>query len=457
MPRAYRPASGRGFRRVRTALLGGVGAIALVAGAAPAGAAGPRVSPSSNLVVGAGTYAATVSAPRNTLPPVPSPSGGITGAAIATTAGSMRITASPGTFAGSIIGSFLDDGVGALVADGADAVALNAAFPVYPRQGLARIKAVAADGSSATMTAPAIASGSGGTYVIAPVAAQVVIIQGLGGLPYIVDVFTPVTNGLCLTPLWPSATCGYDSGNLQWQSSVVLATANLDGSLPATGFTLREGAPDGALGAGTTGSVWAKYYDPDGAGEAPLAPWAVPAGTPGAVERTCRPDELDRRIPNPWAGGVDYCVVNVIAINGGKSTDAQGKPFSYYALPITWAANITAQVVGSDLVITGSEFANHDAILKVMIKNPKAKVTGTTTACPALNRILTAADVGPADGVGTFTFTVSDYAAGCTVPSGSTLKVIAQGSKDVQKSQIPGDGDLGINAPKKATGILVMP
>lgn len=149
--------------------------------------------------------------------------------------------------------------------------------------------------------------------------------------------------------------------------------------------------------------------------------------------------------------------MNVIAINAGKSTDAQGKPFSYYALPITWAASISAQVVGSDLVITGTEFANDDVILKLLIKNAKAKVTGTLTACPALNRIVTAAEIGPADGVGTFTFTVPNYAAGCTVPTGSMLKVVALGSKDIQKSQIPGEPDLGMNKPKKATGILLMP
>lgn len=443
--------------RLRTALVSGVGAVALIAGAAPAHAAGPRVTPSSNLTVGSGTYLASVSAPRAALPPVPSPSGGITGAGITATAGSTKITGSPGTFTAAMIGSFVDDGVGALVADGAPAVALNVAFPVYPRQKLPAIKAVAADGSFASLTQAAIASGSGGAYVIAPVAAQVVIIQGLGGLPYIVDVYTPVTNGLCLSPLWPGATCGYDAGNLQWQSSVVLATAGLDGSLAPTAFTIREGAPDGALGVTTTGSVWAKYYDPDGAGEAPLAPWSVPAGTAGAIERTCRPDELDRRIPNPWAGGVDYCVVNVIGINAGKSTDAQGKPFSYFALPITWAASISAQVVGPDVVITGTEFANDDVIAKLLIRNPQAKVTGTTTACPALNRTLTASQVGAADGVGTFTYTIPNYAAGCTVPAGSSLKVIALGSKDVQKSQIPGDPDLGMNKPKKATGVLLMP
>ncbi|MEY3360840.1 MAG: hypothetical protein RL531_559 [Actinomycetota bacterium] len=437
--------------------MSGIGAVALLAATAPAGAAGPRIAPSSNLVVGAGTYPAVVSAPRNALPPVPNPSGGITGAGISATTGSTRVTGAPGTFTTAMIGSFLDDGTGALVADGEAALPLNESFPVYPRQGIPRIRTVATDGSSATMSQPAIGSGSGSTYVVAPVAAQVVIIQGLGGLPYIVDVYTPVTNGLCLTPLWPDAECGYDAGNLQWQTGVAIATAGLDGSLAPTAFTIREGAPDGNLGVRTTGSVWAKYFDPDADGPAPVAPWAVPAGTPGAIERTCRPDELDRRIPNPWAGGVDYCVVNVIGINAGRSVDAPGKPFSYYAVPITWAASISAQVVGSDLVITGTEFANDDVILRLLIRNAKAKVTGTTTACPALNRIVTAAEIGPADGVGTFTFTIPDYATGCTVPTGSMLKVVALGSRDIQKSQIPGDPDLGMNRPKKATGILLMP
>lgn len=424
-------------------------------GAAPAWAKGPKIVPSSNLVVGGGTYPATVSAPKGALPPVPSPTGGISGAAITATEGATKVTATPGTFTSSMVGSFVDDGSDALLPDGSESVPLNALFPVYPHQGLARIKAVAADGSSATLTQPTIGTGSGSTYVIASVPAAVVLIQGVGGLPYIVDVYTPVTGGLCLSPAWVDAECGYDSGNLQWQNGLALASANADGSLPATAFTIKEGAPDGLLGVKAHGSVWAKFFDPDDAGPAPYAPWAVPAGTAGATERACRPDVLDRSIPN--AGGVDYCVVNVVALNAGKSTDAQGKPFSYYALPVTWAASISAHVSGTDLVIEGSDFANDDTVVKLLIKNSKAKVTGTATPCPALNRLLTAADVGPADAVGGFTFTVPDYAAGCTVPAGSVTKVQAQGSKDTQHSQIPGDPDLGINAPKKAVGLLTMP
>ena len=212
--------------------------------AGPAAAKGPKLVPASNLLVGGGTYSATVSAPRGTLPPVPNPTGGITGASISAVSGSSKITGTPGTFPATMIGSFVDDGADALLPDGSEALPLNSLFAVYPHQALAQIKAVAADGSSATLTQPAIGTGSGGTYVVAPVPAQVVLIQGVGGLPYIVDVYTPVTGGLCLGPLWGDAECGYDSGNLQWQNGLVLATAGTDGSLAATPFTIHEGIPD---------------------------------------------------------------------------------------------------------------------------------------------------------------------------------------------------------------------
>lgn len=439
----------------RAAAAVGAGLLAIGLAAGPAAAKGPKIVPASNLLVGGGSYVASVSAPRGTLPSVPNPTGGISGASIRTITGSAKITANPGTFVPTMIGSFVDDGGGALLPDGSPATALNPIFPVYPNQALARIKAVAADGSSAALTQPATGTGSGSTYVIAPVAAQVALVQGVGGLPFIVDVYTPITAGLCLGPLWGDSECGYDSGNLQWQTGIALATAGLDGSLPATAFTIKEGVPDGLLSEKTPGAVWAKYFDPDEAGPAPLAPWAVPAGTSGASERGCRPDALDRLIPN--AGGVDYCVVNVVGLNAGKSTEGQGKPFSYFALPITWAASMSAHVSGADLVVEGSDFANDDIIVKFMVKNAKAKITGTTTPCPALNRLLTAVDVGPADAVGAFSFTIPNYAAGCTVPAGSTTKVQAQGSKDLQHSQIPGDPDLGTNLPKKASFSLLMP
>ena len=181
----------------------------------------------------------------------------------------------------------------------------------------------------------------------------------------------------------------------------------------------------------------------------------MPPGTQYATERGCRPDIYDRLIPN--AGGVDYCVVNVVAANAGKSTEGYGKPFSYYALPLTWAAQLFAQVQGSDLHVGGFEFANDDVITKLIIKNSKATITGTTTPCPALNRVVTSAGVGPADQVGNFDYYVTDYANGCTVPSGSVTKITALGSKDIQQSQIPGEPALGTNLPRKASYALVMP
>ncbi len=229
----------------------GVSAAAVAAPAAaagPAAAKGPKLVPASNLLVGSGTYSATVSAPRGTLPPVPNPSGGITGASISAVAGSPKITGTPGTFPATMIGSFVDDGADALLPDGSEALPLNSLFAVYPHQALAKIKAVAADGSSATLTQPATGTGTGATYVIAPVPAQVVLIQGVGGLPFIVDVYTPVTGGLCLGPLWGDAECGYDSGNLQWQNGLVLATAGTDGSLAAAVSDLDVHLEGGAVG-----------------------------------------------------------------------------------------------------------------------------------------------------------------------------------------------------------------
>lgn len=432
----------------------------LIAMALPvtAGALGPKISPSSNFVVGAGTSSAVISASRGSFLPVPASSGGITGATITAVTASLKITAQLGFFTPAMIGSFVDDGIGGVVSDGASVEPVSELVAVYPRQGLSKIKAVTADGKTATLTQAAIGSGSAvGIYIVAPAAALVAIIQGIGGLPYLVDLYTPVTGGLCLSPLWPNTLCGYDSNYLSFFSTLVLATASLDGSFAATGYTIKEGQPDSNIGLSilSPGTIWAKYFDPDGVeGPAPLAPWAVPSTESGAIPRACRPDDLDRQIPN--AGGVDYCVVNLVALNAGQ-TSLYGKPFSYYALPLTWAASISASINAGDILISGNEFANNDVVTKLQVKNSKAKISGTLTPCPALNRIYTSSEVGPANGIGDFNLTISNYASGCNVPAGSSTKIQAIGSKDTQLSQIPGDPALGTNLAKKASFTLIMP
>lgn len=430
----------------------------LIATASPAvaGAAGPKISPSSNLARGAGTYSSFISASKGAFPRVPSASGGITGATITGVAGSTKITSAPATFSSTSIGSFVDDGIGGTVSDGVSVTEMSALIAVYPRQGLSRIKAVSLDGVTATLTIAAINSGTGGVYIVAPAQAMVAVVEGLGGLAYLADVSTPVTSGLCLGTLWPGSICPYTSDYLSFFSSLVIQTAAVDGSFPAGAFTIKEGQPDSnsALGLVSPGTIWAKYYDPDGDGSLPLAPWAVPSTETGAIARECRPDDLDRRIPN--AGGVDYCAVNFVALNAGQNS-LTGRPYNYYSLPLTWAASISASISGSDIAISGDEFANGDVITKLQVKNSKAKLTGTLLPCPALNRIYTSSEVGPANGIGDFDLTISNYASGCNVPAGSSTKIMATGSKDTQLSQIAGDPALGTNLAKKASFTLIMP
>jgi hypothetical protein len=431
----------------------------LIATASPAaaGAAGPKISPSSNLARGAGTYSSFISASKGTFPRVPgAASSGWSGATITGVAGSTKITSAPGTFSSTSIGSFVDDGIGGIVSDGVSVTEMSALIAVYPRQGLSRIKAVSLDGVTATLTIAAINSGTGGVYIVAPAQAVVAVVQGLGGLPYLADVSTPVTSGLCLGTLWLGSVCPYNSDYLSFFSSLSLQTASADGSFPAAALSLKEGQPDSnsVLGIVSPGTIWAKYYDPDGAGSLPLAPWAVPSSTAGAIARECRPDDLDRRIPN--AGGVDYCAVNFVALNAGQNS-LTGRPYNFYSLPITWAASMSASISAGDVLISGDEFANGDVITKLQVKNSKAKLTGTLLPCPALNRIYTSSEVGPANDVGDFDLTISNYASGCNVPAGSSTKIQAMGSKDTQLSQISGEPALGTNLAKKASFTLIMP
>lgn len=431
----------------------------LIATASPAaaGAAGPKISPSSNLARGAGTYSSFISASKGAFPRVPgAASSDWTGATITGVAGSTKITSAPGTFSSTSIGSFVDDGIGGTVSDGVSVIGMSALIAVYPRQGLSKIKAVSLDGVTATLTIAAINSGTGGVYIVAPAQAVVAVVQGLGGLPYLADVSTPVTSGLCLGTLWAGSVCPYNSDYLSFFSSLALQTASADGSFPAAALTLKEGQPDSNSGLGivSPGTIWAKYYDPDGAGSLPLAPWAVPSSTAGAIARECRPDDLDRRIPN--AGGVDYCAVNFVALNGGQNS-LTGRPYNFYSLPITWAASMSASISAGDVLISGDEFANGDVITKLQVKNSKAKLTGTLLPCPALNRIYTSSEVGPANDVGDFDLTISNYASGCNVPAGSSTKIQAMGSKDTQLSQISGEPALGTNLAKKASFTLIMP
>ncbi|MBJ7513460.1 MAG: hypothetical protein JHC94_03975, partial [Acidimicrobiia bacterium] len=121
----------------------------LIATASPAaaGAAGPKISPSSNLARGAGTYSSFISASKGAFPRVPgAASSDWTGATITGVAGSTKITSAAGTFSSTSIGSFVDDGIGGTVSDGVSVGGMSALIAVYPRQGLSKIKAVSLDG-----------------------------------------------------------------------------------------------------------------------------------------------------------------------------------------------------------------------------------------------------------------------------------------------------------------------
>lgn len=108
---------------------------------------------------------------------------------------------------------------------------------------------------------------------------------------------------------------------------------------------------------------------------------------------------------------------------------------------------------GPDLVITGTDFANDDVIVKI-VANGKAKVAGNPLLkCPALNQSITGVT---ANSTGTVVKVISGYATGCAVPSTSVTKVTLIGTKDIQKSQIPGNLVIGTNLPKNASALIAM-
>lgn len=412
-----------------------------------AGAAGITVKPNSNLSVGGGTYAATVTAPKGTFAKVPDAAATPSARTATTKVLSAALVGTAGTFSALDIGSFVDDGVGGRLPDGVDVVAITPLVAVYPRQGLAYIKAVNLTGTTATLSQKAIAAGTGSVDLIAPATPFLLVSQSSGSIPFI----APVPIGLCWIPLFPSSICGYTSGNLAHDATKVPMFANADGSLN-TPFTITEGTMDGLLGT-TPGPIYVKIFDPDGAGPAPTYPFAVPSSEPGSTPRGCAPDLADRSIPNPLIGGVDYCMVSALVLNAGVQT-ATLVPFALKSFPLTWAASAGGAVFGPDFVITGTNFANDDVIVKIVVANGKAKLTANPLVkCPALNQSITGV---AANSTGTVVKVISAYASGCTVPSTSVTKVTLIGSKDIQKSQIPGNLVIGTNSPKKASALISM-
>ena len=128
-------------------------------------------------------------------------------------------------------------------------------------------------------------------------------------------------------------------------------------------------------------------------------------------------------------------------------------PFVLKQFPITWAAGASGFVGGGDLVVVGFDFANGDAISKIIVANGKARLTADPTLkCPVLNQTITGVT---ADAVGAVVQALH-YGATCTVPPTSATKVTIIGSKDVQRSQIPPNDVIGTNAAKKATALIPM-
>jgi hypothetical protein len=145
-------------------------------------------------------------------------------------------------------------------------------------------------------------------------------------------------------------------------------------------------------------------------------------------------------------------MVTAIGLNAGVQTTRL--PFLLSAYPLTWAAAANGGVIGSSLVIGGSDFANNDVIVKIVVANGKAKSsTNPLVKCPALNQSITGVT---ADGLGNVLTVVSNYADGCTVPSNSVTKVTIIGSKDVQRSEIPPNPVIGTSLPKKASVLIPM-
>jgi hypothetical protein len=430
------------------ALVGIVVSGSMTAALATGAGATIKVIPNSNLVVGAGTYAATVSGPKGTFSPVPSGSAVPSARTVTAKVGTATILGPSGTFSAADVGSFVDDGPGGVIPDGVTVTALTPLVPVYPRQGIPTIKAVNLTGTTATLSLKAVGTGSGPVAVIPAQNPIVLVTQASGSVPFIADAVPGP--GLCLGPFFLSGVCEYTAGNLADDATKQVVFANADGSF-ATPFTLVEGVLDGNLGA-VPGPVYAKIFDPDGGGPAPTAPYGVPSSVPGAAPIGCAPGLVDRSIPNPAVGGVDYCMVSALALNAGVQITRV--PTQLQTIPITWAARAEGFVAGGDLVIAGHDFANDDVIVKLVIANGKARQTANPLAkCTALNQTLTGVTASSTGGV---LVVVPAFATGCTVPSTSITKITIIGSKDTQRSQIPPNPIIGVNAPKKAAALVLM-
>ncbi len=446
---ALRTASAISRRSVAVIVLASSAAIGFgtLGYASVAGAAGIIVKPSSNLAVGGGTYIATVTAPNGTFPKVPDPAATPSTRTATSKALSAAVIGAPGTFSAADIGAFAEDGLGGRLPDGVPVTDITPLAPAYPRQGLAYVKAVNLTGTTATLSQKAIAAGSGPFDLIAPATPALLITQSTGSVPFL----APIPTGLCWVFAFPGNVCGYDIGNLAMGATKVTMLANADGSM-STPFTITEGVMDGTLGT-NPGPLYVRSFDPDGPGGYGVLPFAVAPLEAGSTPRGCAPDDQDRSIPNPLIGGVDYCMVTVIVLNAGVQSTLI--PFRLASFPLTWAASASGATFGPDLVIGGSNFANNDVIVKIIVANGKAKVTGNPLVkCPALNQSITGV---VADGVGAVVTVIPAYATGCTVPPNSLTKVTLIGTKDIQQSQIPPNVIMGTNLPKKASALITMP
>ncbi len=434
---------GRGLTAAITLAL----AVGPVSGAVTAGAVGITVKPSSNLAVGAGSYVATVSAPKGSFANVPDPAATPSSRTAATKIASKALVGTPGTFTASDIGRFVDDGVGGRLPDGVSVGQFTPLVPVYPRQGLPTITAVNLTGTTATLSIAATSAGSGVVNLIASTPAQLLVSQSTGSVAFL----APVPTGLCWIFDFPGNVCGYDIGNIAFGPTKQTVTANTDGSLAPTPFTITEGTADGSLGT-NPGPLMVRSFDPDGPGTGyPVLPFAVSPTDPSATARRCAPDAQDRAIPD-GVGGVDYCMVTAIALNAGVQSTKL--PYALSSFPLTWSASASGALLGSSLAIGGTDFANNDVIVKIVVANGKAKLsTNPLVKCPALNRSITGVT---ADALGNVLSVISDYAAGCTVPTNSFTKVTIIGTKDVQRSEIPPNPVIGTSLPKKASVLISM-
>ncbi len=438
-----------GNRRVSRGLTGAIAigcALVTTSGVTSAGAVGITVKPNSNLVVGAGSYVATVSAPVGSFPKVPNPAATPSPRSGVTKVASKALVGAPGTFTAADIGRFVDDGVGGRIPDGVSVSPLTVLVPVYPRQGLPAITAVNLTGSTATMSIAATAAGPGSADLIAPAPAQLLVSQSTGSVAWL----APVPTGLCWIFDFPGNVCGYDIGNIAYGPTKQVVTADADGSLGVTPFTITEGIADGSLGT-NPGPVMVRSFDPDGPGGYPVLPFAVSPIDPAATARRCAPDALDRSIPD-GVSGVDYCMVTAIALNAGAQSNKL--PYALSSFPLTWAASASGSVFGSSLVIGGADFANNDVIVKIVVANGKAKLSSNPLVkCPALNQSITGVT---ADALGNVLSAIPNYATGCTVPTNSFTKVTLIGSKDVQRSEIPPNPVIGTSLAKKASALISM-